>query len=251
MALDTGTFFEPKEYIDLGRWEEAILGQITSSAVQVIMPKLPLSGVVVESDASGNTETDELAKRVTESALALLGLVFLFPLFAIVALAIKLESRGPVFFRQLRTGKDGKTFKIFKFRTMQDQHSEKVVQATKNDSRITRIGRILRKTSIDELPQLFNVLVGDMALVGPRPHAIEHDRYYGALLPSYKQRFAVRPGLTGLAQVKGLRGETKTIEKMEQRVKCDIEYICRRSYWLDLAIIFTTPFVIFFQKNAC
>jgi len=252
MALDTtSTFFAPDIFAepDMGGTEIPKVPGWLSAAAWIAKhggSKSPWLTI----DQSSHSEARDLAKTVTERALALMGLTLLLPLFAVVAIAIKLDSPGPVFFRQLRTGKDGKTFKILKFRTMTVESGGKVVQATKNDSRVTRVGRFLRKTSIDELPQLINVLVGDMALVGPRPHAIEHDRYYGSILPMYKRRFAVRPGLTGWAQIHGLRGETETIEKMEQRIRCDLEYIRNRTYLLDLAIIIMTPFIVLFQKTA-
>jgi len=192
----------------------------------------------------------DVAKIVTEDFFAAIGLLVLLPLFLIVALAIKLDSQGPVFFSQSRTGKNGRVFKILKFRTMTAQSGAEVKQATQNDMRVTRVGRILRKTSIDELPQLINVLKGDMALVGPRPHAIQHDNYYSTVVANYKKRFAVRPGLTGWAQVNSLRGETETVEKMQKRVDCDLEYINHMSYRLDILIIFMTPMVLLFHKNA-
>jgi len=255
MAFDTGTFFDSQIFaepdVDSGTipripsWLSA-----GTWAAQDSVQNQPWWTELKAFGAEKRLDARDVAKTLMESTLALLGLIALLPLFAVVALAIKLDSRGPVFYRQLRTGKDGKTFKILKFRTMTAESGNKVVQATRNDARVTRVGRILRKTSIDELPQLINVLLGDMALVGPRPHAIEHDEYYGSILPMYKKRFAVRPGLTGWAQINGLRGETRTLDKMEQRIRCDLEYVRNRSFRLDLAIIFMTPLVIFFQKNA-
>ncbi len=255
MALDSSTFYDPQTFVDPGVESGTIpkvpgwLSAGTWNAQEAVR-KLPWWTALKAFGAEKRLDARDVAKTLTESTLALLGLVALLPLFAVVAVAIKLDSRGPVFYRQLRTGKDGKTFNILKFRTMTVESGNKVVQATRNDARVTRVGRILRKTSIDELPQLINVLMGDMALVGPRPHAIEHDKYYGSVLPMYKKRFAVRPGLTGWAQIHGLRGETETLDKMEQRIRADLEYIRNRSFRLDLAIIFMTPLVIFFQKTA-
>ncbi|WP_298966981.1 exopolysaccharide biosynthesis polyprenyl glycosylphosphotransferase [uncultured Methylobacterium sp.] len=181
---------------------------------------------------------------------ALLGLVMIAPFLIIVAIAIVLDSKGPVFFRQTRTGIDGKPFKIFKFRTMRVQEDGHVVtQATVGDSRVTRIGRFLRKTSIDELPQLINVLRGEMSLVGPRPHALAHDQLYGREIPAYKERFAVRPGLTGWAQVQGSRGATPTTADMERRITLDLWYIENRSLLLDIQIILRTVWTEIARKT--
>ena len=160
------------------------------------------------------------------------------PLFAAVGLLIKLESPGPVIFRQDRKGFNGRVFTIFKFRTMNVLENGRVIpQARTNDARVTRVGRILRATSIDELPQLINVLLGQMSLVGPRPHAIAHDDGYTELIANYAFRQHVKPGLTGWAQVNGFRGETSRLELMERRVDCDLWYIRNWSFWLDLRII--------------
>jgi putative colanic acid biosynthesis UDP-glucose lipid carrier transferase len=162
----------------------------------------------------------------------------------ITALAIKWESPGPAFFRQERTGWDGRSFKIWKFRSMR-QHSEKdgkIKQATKNDSRITKVGGFIRRTSIDELPQLFNVLAGQMSLVGPRPHALQHNEEYASQIVAYLARHRIKPGMTGLAQIRGYRGETRELEQMEKRVQYDLEYINNWSLWLDFTIMVRTFF---------
>lgn len=189
-------------------------------------------------------------KSMMDFSISFVALFILSPLLILIAVAIKLESKGPVFFRQNRTGQFGVTFQIFKFRSMYLHSDEKVMQAQKQDARITKVGAFLRRTSLDELPQLLNVLWGDMSLVGPRPHAQAHDIYYGKALPFYNKRFSTRPGITGLAQVNDLRGETKTIEEMAKRVKCDIEYIKNPSILNDIVIILKTPLCLITTKHA-
>ena len=197
------------------------------------------------------TGTRLLLKAVEDFVLASLILLMISPLLLLIAIAIKLDSPGPVFFRQARKGWSGKIFHIWKFRSMfVHQPDAKVVQqATRNDPRITRVGAFLRKTSLDELPQVFNVLLGEMSLVGPRPHAVQHDEEYSQRIDSYFARHNIKPGITGLAQVRGLRGETKEIHSMEQRIEADIEYINNWSIWLDLTILVRT-FGAFVGKNA-
>ena len=151
-------------------------------------------------------------KRVVDFLGAGLGFLVLLPILSLIALAILLESRGPILFRQRRSGRDGKVFVIYKFRTMHVlEDGTDIVQATRNDGRTTAVGRFLRRSSIDELPQLLNVLKGEMSLVGPRPHAVAHDQYYLQTVPNYKLRFYSKPGITGLAQIKGFRGEVRDI----------------------------------------
>lgn len=191
-------------------------------------------------------------KRTEDIIFSMFAVVVFSPIFLCVALAIKLESRGPILFKQYRTGINGKKFKVYKFRSMV-VHQEKggqVTQASRNDSRITRVGAFLRKTSLDELPQFYNVLQGRMSVVGPRPHALAHNEYYKDLVESYMQRHKVKPGITGWAQVCGYRGETDTLDKMQKRVQMDIWYICNWSLALDLKIVFLTIFKGFFNKNA-
>ncbi|MCG8058844.1 MAG: undecaprenyl-phosphate glucose phosphotransferase, partial [Candidatus Thiodiazotropha endolucinida] len=185
-----------------------------------------------------------LIKAIEDLVLALLILILASPIMLITAILIKVESPGPIFFRQERTGWDGKQFRIWKFRSMR-LHTEKdgiVKQATRDDPRITRIGRFIRRTSIDELPQLFNVLAGQMSLVGPRPHALQHNLAYSKRIEAYLARHRIKPGITGLAQIRGFRGETKELKQMEKRVKYDLEYINNWSLWLDLSILLRTPF---------
>jgi len=168
-------------------------------------------------------------------------LLFLAPLLALIALLIRIDSPGPVLFHQTRTGFKGKKFQIHKFRTMTVQENGDVIrQTTRNDARLTRIGRLLRKMSIDELPQLLNVLKGEMSLVGPRPHALAHDQYYRQHIPDYGKRFAVRPGITGWAQVNGARGPTPRLADMERRIELDIWYIQNVNFLLDAQILLWT-----------
>jgi putative colanic acid biosynthesis UDP-glucose lipid carrier transferase len=191
------------------------------------------------------------AKRMLDIVVAGLLMVLLSPLLALVSLAVALDSRGPVLFCQTRTGLNGKTFPIFKFRSMHVlEDGAEVTQASKDDARITRLGRIIRKLSLDELPQLVNVIAGDMSLVGPRPHAVAHDIYYGAALSNYAVRQQVKPGITGWAQVNGARGATPTLDVMQQRVDLDAWYIANASLALDLAILVRTPLEVLRTRNA-
>ncbi|BDU16969.1 undecaprenyl-phosphate glucose phosphotransferase [Lysobacter auxotrophicus] len=181
-------------------------------------------------------------KGVEDRVLALLILLVVGPLMALIASGVKLSSPGPVLFKQKRHGLDGKTIEVWKFRSMRlhaESHGE-VTQATREDPRVTRFGRLLRRTSLDELPQFFNVLEGTMSIVGPRPHAIEHNNYYKSVVQNYMQRHRMKPGITGWAQVNGLRGETDTLEKMSRRVDYDLYYIQNWSVLFDLRIIVMT-----------
>ncbi len=192
-----------------------------------------------------------LAKRLFDFAGAGLGLLLLSPLFAVVALLIKLDSPGPVFFRQERRGFNGRTFHIWKFRSMSVTKSgRQMTQAKAGDTRITRIGAFIRRTSIDELPQLINVLRGEMSLVGPRPHALVHDDALGEQLASYAHRQRIKPGISGWAQVNGYRGETSTFEQIEGRTAHDLYYIDNWSIFLDCWIIVLTVFSSKTRRNA-
>jgi putative colanic acid biosynthesis UDP-glucose lipid carrier transferase len=194
---------------------------------------------------------DAVMKRATDIVLASLALLLLAPLMLLIAIAVKLTSSGPVLFRQRRYGLNGEEIIVYKFRSMRVCEDGAVVkQATKTDVRVTRLGRVLRSTSLDELPQLLNVLEGKMSVVGPRPHAVAHNELYRKLISGYMIRHKVRPGITGLAQVNGLRGETETVEKMRERVRFDLEYLSHWSPWLDLKIIFKTVWVIAQDQNA-
>jgi len=181
------------------------------------------------------------AKRAFDVIFSALLLLFFLPMMALLCVAIKLESPGPALFRQARGGLDGRRFQILKFRTMRCLEDGAVItQARRDDERVTRLGRFLRMNSIDELPQLINVLRGEMSLIGPRPHALSHDAYYSARLSQYRRRYLAKPGITGLAQVRGLRGPTQTVADMGQRVDSDLEYIASWSLWLDFKIALKT-----------
>lgn len=178
-------------------------------------------------------------------------LILLSPALIFIAVLIKLDDGGPVFFRQDRHGLNGSTFKIVKFRTMGAAASALgFLQCQPSDLRVTRIGRLLRRTSLDELPQLFNVFAGDMSLVGPRPHAVEHDYQVCNAVEDYWQRYAVLPGMTGLAQIRGHRGTTTELRQMKSRVQSDLEYVARGTFWLDLGILISTTTIVVTGKNA-
>lgn len=193
----------------------------------------------------------KITKPLIDKCVALLLLILLAPLFLIIACLIKIESKGNVFFRQSRVGLHGKTFYMIKFRSMTvTENGNDVLQAQKNDARITKVGNFIRKTSIDELPQLLNVLLGDMSLVGPRPHALSHDIEFTNRVADYQKRHAVVPGITGLAQVNGYRGPTDTDAQLIGRVNYDILYTKNISFWTDIKILFKTAFIVFNDKNA-
>jgi putative colanic acid biosynthesis UDP-glucose lipid carrier transferase len=197
------------------------------------------------------SETEHAAKRLIDVVGAGMVLFLLLPLLAVVALAIRLDSRGPILFRQQRLGFNGRSFKICKFRTMSTlEDGSTVIQACPIDARVTRIGKWLRRTSIDELPQLFNVLAGSMSLVGPRPHAIAHDNHFDKLVRNYAFRRRVKPGLTGWAQINGSRGPTPTTEHIERRIDYDLWYIDNWRLGLDLAILIQTPLEVLRGRNA-
>jgi putative colanic acid biosynthesis UDP-glucose lipid carrier transferase len=188
---------------------------------------------------------DRQLKRSFDILISGFGLVMISPLIILISVAVALSSPGPVLFIQDRYGLDGRRFRIFKFRTMRvleagDQPGLK--QATREDPRVTPLGRLLRRWSLDELPQLFNVLSGQMSLVGPRPHAVEHNELYRKLIPGYMQRHGFKPGITGLAQVEGFRGETSSLEAMARRVEADLRYQRDWSIKLDLKILIKTLF---------
>ncbi|QQV10610.1 undecaprenyl-phosphate glucose phosphotransferase [Acinetobacter johnsonii] len=190
-------------------------------------------------------------KRVEDICVASTILVLISPVLLCIAIAIKLNSKGPVFFKQIRYGLNGKPILVYKFRSMSVmENGAKVTQAVKNDPRVTKVGAFLRKTSLDELPQFINVVLGNMSVVGPRPHAAAHNEEYRKLITGYMLRHKVKPGITGLAQIRGWRGETDTLDKMEKRVECDLEYIRTWSILLDIKIIFLTIFKGFINKAA-
>lgn len=190
-------------------------------------------------------------KRLEDVFLSSIILVLISPILFIIAIAVKTTSQCPIIFRQIRYGIDSKPIKVWKFRTMKVMENDSVVtQATKNDIRVTRVGNFLRRTSLDELPQFFNVLQGSMSIVGPRPHAVAHNEQYRYLIEGYMLRHKVKPGITGWAQINGWRGETDTLDKMQKRIEYDLEYIREWSLWLDIKIIILTVFKGFINKSA-
>ena len=197
-----------------------------------------------------NSITNRTLKRCFDMLFSLLTILFIFSwLFPIIAIIIKLTSKGPVFFVQERTGKDGIAFNCFKFRSMTVNADSDNLQATKNDARITDFGAFMRKTSIDELPQIINVLFNQMSLVGPRPHMLKHTDEYRILVDKFMVRHFAKPGVTGWAQINGFRGETKLIKDMENRAAADIWYIENWSFFLDIKIVLSTAWSMFFKKD--
>lgn len=223
-----------------------IVARTVSSAVSADEPSVRALLVPEPVDVAAS-----LGKRTIDVIGALVALWIFLPLLLCIAMAVRLESRGPVIFRQRRTGHQGRIFTIYKFRTMTvTEDCSNVKQATKGDARVTAVGAVLRKLSLDELPQFLNVLKGDMSLVGPRPHALAHDGYYGDRIPAYVDRFRAKPGLTGLAQVNGLRGEIQDLRCMRDRIAADNLYIDSWSLGLDVAILARTAMVIFRDPQA-
>lgn len=202
-------------------------------------------------DSPMNSTGNALLKRTEDLLLSLLIVVFISPLLLIIAGVIKLTSEGPVIFKQRRYGINGEEITVLKFRTMSVcDNGKEIKQAQQHDARITPVGNFLRRTSLDELPQFFNVIAGNMSIVGPRPHACAHNEQYRKLIPKYMLRHLVKPGITGWAQIHGWRGETDTLDKMEKRVEFDLHYIDNWSLWLDLKIIILTFIKGFINKNA-
>jgi putative colanic acid biosysnthesis UDP-glucose lipid carrier transferase len=195
------------------------------------------------------SESQLFCKSILDKTIAATALLLLSPLMLTIAFLVRRSSPGPIIFKQKRHGWDGRIIEVWKFRSMYMHDEKHVRQASRNDDRVTPIGRFIRRTSIDELPQLFNVLMGTMSLVGPRPHALAHNGFYSQYICSYMMRHRIKPGITGLAQVNGLRGETETLDKMLHRVEYDIDYINRWSIWLDMIILIKTPFSLF-SRNA-
>jgi putative colanic acid biosynthesis UDP-glucose lipid carrier transferase len=183
----------------------------------------------------------QYGKRSFDVCLSLLVSLFVLSwLVPILGIVILLTSPGPALFIQMRTGRRGKPFACFKFRTMYFERNPEFAQATKGDARVTRIGRFLRKTNLDEMPQFWNVLIGDMSIVGPRPHALQHDSQYWNVINNYEFRYTVRPGITGLAQVRGARGETDALLKMQHRLRYDLHYMKRQSLSTDVRLCWLT-----------
>jgi len=224
-------------------------------SVGQLMPRDVIPEGICDADARLEAGATRLAsskwKRVVDVVGSLMGILCLTPFFLIVATAIMIESPGSPLFRQRRTGHRGAPFVIYKFRSMRVQEDgPNVVQAKRDDDRITRVGTLLRRSSVDELPQLLNVLKGEMSLVGPRPHALAHDVYYGELVSGYESRFRTKPGLTGLAQVSGLRGQTLVVGAMAARVERDLEYIREWSFFMDIKILLKTVVIFAFHPAA-
>lgn len=188
-----------------------------------------------------------MTKRVFDIVVALLLIVLLAWMYVIVYVVLKCTMKGPVIFKQRRNGKDGFVFYIYKFRTMHDNREADFLQAIDDDPRCTVFGKFLRHTRVDEIPQFFNVLIGDMSLVGPRPHMVAETDYYSALIPNYKERLKIKPGITGWAQVNGCFGATPELWMMQKRVDCDVWYIKNHNIWLDIKII-GKEFNLFFQR---
>jgi putative colanic acid biosynthesis UDP-glucose lipid carrier transferase len=211
------------------------------------MGGVPVVGLL----SSPFTGINGLIKRASDLVLASLILLLISPVMLLVAVGVKLSSPGPVIFRQRRTGLDGEIIEVYKFRSMTVQENgDAVVQAKRGDARVTPFGAFIRRTSLDELPQFFNVLQGRMSIVGPRPHAVAHNQMYRSMVKAYMARHKVKPGITGWAQVNGLRGETDTVDKMARRVEYDLEYLRNWSLGLDLLIIFKTAKLMFFDRSA-
>lgn len=229
------------------RWVPDILGMQMLSSKMGNFLGLP----VVDLNQPISSGMNGVVKDVFDRMFAVVALILLLPLFIVIALLIKYSSPGPIFFKQPRLGLNGKKFNVYKFRTMKlHQEHDTVTQATRNDPRITPIGGFLRRTSLDELPQFINVLFGDMSVVGPRPHALQHNEMYKDLLEMYMLRHRVKPGITGWAQIHGHRGETDTVDKMAKRVQFDLHYIQNWSLWMDVRIIVWTAFRGWTGKNA-
>ncbi|MFC2254410.1 sugar transferase [Labrys portucalensis] len=236
-----------KSGVDRSRPRAPVRGTFVADRTKAYYPgfwAVPKSGSQVCDSESGTLSPYLLSyrKRVLDICVAATALVILSPLFLTVGLIIRLGSPGPALFRQTRTGTGGRPFTVYKFRSMQVQPPSRtiVAQARRGDERITSFGRFIRRTSIDELPQMLNVLNGTMSLVGPRPHAVEHDAYYTTRIANYPLRFAALPGLSGLAQVSGARGSTPRLEDMERRLAYDLNYIQSASLRSDLRILAAT-----------
>ncbi|MDO5419487.1 MAG: exopolysaccharide biosynthesis polyprenyl glycosylphosphotransferase [Bacteroides sp.] len=187
-------------------------------------------------------------KRFLDILVSLILLILILPLWVILVVIIETTSPGRAVFTQKRTGLHGRTFVCYKFRTMYLNKEADTLQATCSDKRITKIGGFLRRTSMDELPQLFNVLKGDMSLIGPRPHMLKHTELYSQLIPNYMERHRMRPGLTGYAQIKGLRGETSELKQMQNRVEADLFYVEHFSLGLDMKILWITAMKVLTLK---
>jgi Undecaprenyl-phosphate glucose phosphotransferase len=231
---------EVKLFLDFGDTHVPIRGVSTLKSLSLLdLQRRPIS------------DWSRLVKAVEDYTIASLAVVLLAPLLLVIAAAIRHDSPGPVLFRQRRQGLNHSIIHVWKFRTMRvTEDGDNVVQAVRGDHRVTRVGRFLRSTSLDELPQLFNVLKGEMSIVGPRPHPVPLNERFEATLPLYARRNRVRPGITGWAQINDCRGPTATDEDMRKRLEHDLHYIDNWSVWFDLSIIVATPFMGLVHKNA-
>ena len=210
-------------------------------------------GTLIHSDTSTLvpiTGINAAIKRLEDFVLGSIALVILFPLMALISIAIKLDSTGPALFCQARSGRNREIINVYKFRTMYQNGSQEFKQAKRDDPRITRIGAFLRKTSLDELPQLFNVIQGSMSLVGPRPHPLKLDEDFKYVIPALSSRYCVKPGITGWAQINGFRGETCRVSDMVSRIEHDRHYVKNWSLFLDIKILVVTVFKGWVHKNA-
>ena len=225
---------------DLDRWWSSI-DQVQQSVTQCVIEPGHLDPL---------SENDAKIKRWTDLTLAVFGLLLLLPLLLLIALVIKLDTPGPVLFRQTRRGLNGEMFRVFKFRSMSHSVPTEFKQATRHDTRVTTVGRFIRRTSLDELPQLLNVIQGDMSLVGPRPHPLKLDDQFKWVVPELVSRYAVKPGITGWAQINGSRGQTQKRSDMINRIQYDREYISNWSLLLDLRILLETLVKGWVHKNA-
>jgi putative colanic acid biosynthesis UDP-glucose lipid carrier transferase len=245
-----------------GRVRDVIDGLSNTSATVYFVPDIfafnllqarlvPLGGIpTIGVFETPFASVDGWVKRVEDIVLASLILLFASVPMLLAAIGVKLSSKGPVFFRQRRYGLDGRAFLVWKFRSMTVcEDGPEIPQAKRFDPRVTPFGAFLRRTSLDELPQFFNVLLGSMSIVGPRPHAVAHNEQYRKLIHGYMLRHKVKPGITGWAQINGFRGETDTLDKMERRVEHDLWYICNWSLWLDLRIVLMTTLKGFAGRN--
>lgn len=206
---------------------------------------IPLGPELTYADAPDTFYT-RYGKRIFDILVAVAVVVFILSwMIPLLGLGVCLSSKGPMLFRQVRSGRNGRVFYCLKFRTMYHMPTAAFSQARKNDARITPLGAFLRRTNLDEMPQFWNVLMGDMSIVGPRPHAIQHDDLYWQTIPEYRSRYEVRPGITGLAQVNGARGETRELVNMKHRVQYDLLYIKRQSLLLDTKLCFGTVGAMF------
>jgi Undecaprenyl-phosphate glucose phosphotransferase len=258
-----------EDIVIVAGWEEIdcvdkIVGELRVLPINIrLLPDSKISQLLDKRGAQlGNVWTKELQrpplnieeraiKRSLDLMLGAVAGIALLPLMLIVALIIKLDSEGPVLFTQTRNGFNNRTFRILKFRTLNTlEDGANIKQVTRNDSRVTRVGRLLRRTSLDELPQLWNVICGDMSLVGPRPHATAHNSQYASLIANYAFRHHVKPGLTGWAQINGFRGETCTVELMKSRIELDLWYIDNWNLWLDIKVILRTFIFVLSQRAA-